>query len=98
MFSELSLSHHAPPGVSTISVDPLASDGEVYLRYDGVVGVTLSDEEQVRAVNLVRNCGSPALAGNYLVNVMPNRSFFYIRTTSSSPGGRYFPSLALSRS
>ena len=61
-----------PPCPHDIRVfgDPSATDG-FHLLYDGTVGVTLSDEPQLLEVNLVRSNGSPALAGHYLVDVLP---------------------------
>ena len=43
------------------AINPVASGGDFHLRYDGAVGVTLSDEPQLLAVNLVRSNGSQAL-------------------------------------
>ena len=43
---------------------PVASSGGFHLRYDGTVGVTLSDELQLLAVDLVRSNGSQALTGH----------------------------------
>ena len=43
----------------------------VLSTYDGTTGVTLSDEPQLLAVNLVRSNGSPALTGHYLVDILP---------------------------
>ena len=53
-FGELELSHHAPAGVRAYAINPVASGGSFHLRYDGAVGVTLSDEPQLLAVNLVK--------------------------------------------
>ena len=52
-------------------INPIASDGGFHLRYDGAVGITLSDEPQMLAVNLVRSNGSQALTGHYLVDMLP---------------------------
>ena len=46
------------------AIPPVASG------YDGAVGVTLFDKPQLRAANLVHN-GSQALAGHYLVDMLP---------------------------
>ena len=67
---ELTLSHHATTGVSAYAIDPTATDGGFHLLYDGTVGVTLSNEPQLLEVNLVRNNGSPALTGPYLVDML----------------------------
>ena len=71
VFGELTLSHHATTGVSAYTIDPTATDGGFHLLYDGAVGVTLSDESQLPEVNLVRSDGSPALTGQYLVDMLP---------------------------
>ena len=71
MFGELELSHHAPVGVRAYAIDPVTLGGSFHLRYDGAVGVTLSDEPQVRAVHLVHNNGSQALTGHCLVEMLP---------------------------
>ena len=64
------LSHHAPTGASAIVPDPLAFGGGFHLRYDGADRVTLLDEPQVLAVNLVRSSNLPALTGHYLVEML----------------------------
>ena len=71
IFGELELSHHAPAGVRAYAVNPVASGGSFRLCYDGAVGVTLSDEPKLLAVNLVRSNGSQALTGHYLVDMLP---------------------------
>ena len=70
MFGEIVLSHHAQAGVRAYAVNSVASDGDFHLCYDGVVGVTLSDEPKLLAVNLVRRNGSQALTGPYLVDML----------------------------
>ena len=70
MFGEIELSHHAPAGVRAYAVNPVASDGGFHLCYDCAVGVTLSDETKLLAVNLVRSNGSQALTGPYLVDML----------------------------
>ena len=67
IFGELELCHHAPAGVGASAINPVASGGGFHLRYNGAVGVTLSDEPQLLAVNLVHSNGSQALTGHYLV-------------------------------
>ena len=68
---ELTLSHHATTGTSAYAVDPAASNGAFHLCYDSTTGVTLSDESQLLAINLVRSNGSPALTGHYFVDILP---------------------------
>ena len=93
LFGELELSHHAPAGARDYALDPVASSGGFHLCYDGAVGVTLSDELQVLAVNLVRSNGSQALNGHYLVDMLPQSDLPQRRNTVSPPGDRSFPSL-----
>ena len=68
---ERTLSHHTTAGVAAYAVDPAPPNGAFHLRYDGITGVTLSDEPQLLTVNLVRSNGSPALTGQYLVDILP---------------------------
>ena len=53
------------------AIYPVASGGGFHLRYDGTVGVTLSDEPQLLAVSLVGSNGSQALTRHYLVDRLP---------------------------
>ena len=68
VFGLLEVTHLAPAGVLADTIVPVASDGGLHLRYEGAVGVTLSDEPQILAVN---RSGSLALTGYYLVDTMP---------------------------
>ena len=52
------------------AIDRVASGGGFHLRYDGAVGVTLSDEPLLLAVNLVRSNGSQTPTGYYLVDTL----------------------------
>ena len=70
-FGELELSNHTPAGVRAYAVNPVASGGGFHLCYDGAVGVNLSDEPKLLAVNLVLSNGSQALTGHYLVDMLP---------------------------
>ena len=47
----------------------------VLSTYDDTTGVTLSDEPQLLAVNLVRSNGSPALTGHYFADILPQPDF-----------------------
>ena len=71
-FGELELSHHVPAGVRAYAMNPVATGGGFHLRYDGTIGVALSDEPQLLAVNLVRSNGSHALTEHYLVDILPH--------------------------
>ena len=53
------------------AIDPVASGGGFHLRYDDAVGVAVSDEPQLLAVNLIRSNGSQALTGHHLVDMLP---------------------------
>ena len=70
IFGMLELSHHTPAGVRAYAINPVVLSGGFHLRYDGAVGVTLSDEPQLLAVNLVRSNGSQAVNGHYLVDML----------------------------
>ena len=71
IFGELELSHHAPASVRAYAVNPVVLGGGFHLCYDGAVGVTLSDEPKLLAVNLIRSNGSHAFTGHYLVDMLP---------------------------
>ena len=75
VFGELELSHHAPAGMRSYAINPVASGGGFRRRYGGAVGVTLSDEPQLLPVNLVRSNGSQALTGHYMVGILPQSDF-----------------------
>ena len=82
------LSHHAPTGVRTYAVNPVASGGGFQLYYDGAVGVTLSDEPKLLAVNLVRSNDSQALTGHSLVDMVAQSDLPSEDNTLSPPGDR----------
>ena len=71
VFGELEFVHHAPTGMSVYAIDPAARMEVFRLRYEGAAGVTLPDDPQLLAVNLVRSDGSPAVPRHYLVDMMP---------------------------
>ena len=64
------MSHHATTGVAAYAVNRASSNGAFHLRYDGTTGVTLSDEPQLLAVNLMRSNGFPALTEHYFVDIL----------------------------
>ena len=70
-FGDLELVHHALTSVSVYAIDPTASSGSFHLRYEGAAGVTLFDDPQLFAVNLVRRDGYRALTGHYFVHMRP---------------------------
>ena len=91
IFRELEVSRHALAGVRAYAIIPVASGGGFHLRYDGAVGVTLSDEPQSLAVKLVCSNGSQALTD--LVHVLPQSGMPSGEENLSPLGNRSFPSL-----
>ena len=91
VFGELTLSRHVPMGTSAFVPDPLASGGCFHLRYDGADRVTLSDEPQLLAVNLIRSNGLPALSGHYLFENLPQQDHRFAEERSPPQGDRSFP-------
>ena len=85
------MSHHATTGMSAHAIEPIAADGGFYLPYDGTVGVTLSDEPQLLEVKLVRSNGSPALTGNYLVDMLPQTSILSMQEHFVASGRKALP-------
>ena len=71
IFGEIELSHHSPASVKAYAIDPVAPGGGFRLRYEDTVGVTLSDEPQLLAVNMVCSNGSWARTRHYLVDMLP---------------------------
>ena len=69
MFWTPELSQHAPAGVWAYAINPVASGGGFHFRYDGPIGVILSDEVRLLAVNLVRRNGAQALTGLSLIHI-----------------------------
>ena len=96
MFGEFELSHTA--GVQAYAIDPVAWGGGSHLRYDGDVGITLSDEPQLLAVNLVRSNGSWALNGHIWSTCSPSLTCPQWRNTLLPLGDRPFPRGGESRS
>lgn len=68
---ELTLSHHSEQQVPIYVQNHDAAPGQFHLRYDGKSGVSLSSNPTLINVNLVRNTGTAALTGNYLVQLLP---------------------------
>ena len=91
VFWELTLSHHAPAGASAFVPDPFASGGGFHLRYNGANRVTLADEPQLLAVNLVRINGLPALTGHYLVEMLPRPDFLLAEEHFAASGRQILP-------
>ena len=91
VFGELTLSRHAPTGASAFVPDPLAPGGGFHLRYDGADGVTLSDEPQLLAVNLVRSNGLPALTGHYLAEMLPQPDLLFAEEYFAASGRQVLP-------
>ena len=55
------------------------------------MGVTLSDEPQLLEVNLVRSIGSPALTGQYLVDMLPQPGLFSVQEHFVASGRQVLP-------
>ena len=55
IIGELEVTHQAPAGVRAYAMNPVASGEGFHLRYDGAVGVPVSNELQFLAVNLVNS-------------------------------------------
>ena len=91
VFGELELVHHAPAGASAYAIDPVASEGNLHLCYEGSLGVTMSDEPQLLAVNLLRTNGSPALTGHYLVGLMPQSDLLSVEEYFVTSRRQVFP-------
>ena len=91
ILGELTLSHHATTGVEAYAVDPAASNGAFHLRHDGTTGVTLSDKPQLLAVNSVRSNGSPALAGHYFVDILPQPDILWGKKHFVASGRQMLP-------
>ena len=77
--------------MSVYAIDPAASGGGFHLRYEGAAGVTLCNDPQLLAVNLVRRDGSPALNGHYLVDMMPKPNLPSVEEHSVASGRHVLP-------
>ena len=95
VFGERTLSHHDPTGASAFVPDPLASGEGFHLRYDGTDRVTMSDEPQLLAVNLVGNNGLSTRTGYYMSIYCPSLTFFLPKNILPLQGDRSSPSVAL---
>ena len=69
IMGELTLAYHDQGGASAYVPDHAATPEQFQLRYDGAEGMSLSHEHQMVSVNLVRANGTPALTGQYLVDM-----------------------------
>ena len=94
IFGKLNLSHHAPTGASAFVSDPVTSGGGFYLRYGSADGVTLSDEPQLLAVNLVCSSGPPALTGRYVIEMLTQADFLFAEGYFVASRRRSLPCLA----
>ena len=59
--------------------------------YKGAVCIILSDELQLLAVNLVRSNAPPALAGHYLVDMLPQSDLPSVGEHFAAFGRQVFP-------
>ena len=94
VFGELTPSYHAPTGASAFLPDTLASNQGFHLRYHGTDRVTLSNEPQLLAANLVRSDGLSALTGHYPAEMLPQPDFFLPNNILPLQGDRSSPSVA----
>ena len=70
---------------------PAVSGGSFRLRNEDAVGVTLPNDPQLLAVNLVRSDGSPVLTGHYLVDVMPQPNLPSVEECFVASGRQVLP-------
>lgn len=83
VFGELTLAHHKQSGAEAFVRDVSASAGNYQLRYAGKHSIQLLPEHQLVQVDMVRSDGSPALVGNYMVDMLPQTSMFSSEEHSS---------------
>ena len=76
VLGELTLAHHIDVGATAFVHDIAAVLESHQLRYAGQWPIQLRPEHQLVQVELVRSDGSPALVGNYLVDMLPQTSMF----------------------
>jgi len=69
VMGELTLSSHDQGGAAAYVHDYSAAEDQFHLRYAGSNGMCLSHDQQMVEVNLVRADGTPALTGQYLVDI-----------------------------
>ena len=74
VFGEYTLAHQDDSGAVAYVPDFTAPADQFQLRYAGPTGTSLSDDHQMIEVNLVRSNGTPALTGQYLVDMLPDVS------------------------
>ena len=91
IFGELELSHHAPADVWAYAIYHVASGGSFHLRFDGAVGITLSNEPQLVAFNLVRSSCSQALTGYYMIDMLPQSDLRSVEDYFVASGRQVFP-------
>ena len=80
-----------PAGLRAYAIDSVASVGDLHLRYNDVVGVTLSDEPQLLPVNLVRRNDSQAITGHYLIGMLPQSDFPSVEEHLVASGRQVLP-------
>lgn len=97
LLGEVVLAHRVSAGLLAYAIDPDVLDGGFYLRYDSAVGVTLSGEPQLPALNLKRSNTPPRCSSGNIWSVRrPSPTCSQPRSTSPLLlGDRTFPSLQL---
>lgn len=90
-FGKLTLSSHAPTGVSAYCIGLIALGGGFHPRYNMTVGVTPSDEPQLLAVNLICSSAPPTPTGHYLVDMLPRPDQFSVKNHLVASGRQTRP-------
>lgn len=91
MVGELESPHHAPRGVLAYAIPPVASGGVFNLCDDDAVSITLADESQLLATNVVHSNGSQALIGHYLVDMLPQSDLPSVEEYFAASGRQVLP-------
>ena len=91
VFGELTLNHHNEGGATAFVHDVTEISDNYQLRYAGQWPIQLHPEHQLVQVELVRSDGSPALVGNYLVDMLPQTSMFSSEEHFVSNGRQRLP-------
>ena len=78
VLGDLALSRHNSDGAVALVADFSAPTGGYHLRYAGNRGASLSRDDQLVQVSLVRRNGAPALAGSYLVDMLHSSADFTV--------------------
>ncbi len=91
VFGELTLGLHSETGATAFIHDVSETSDNYQLRYAGQWPIQLHPEHQLVQVELVRSDGSPALVGNYLVDMLPQTAMFSSEEHFVSNGRQRIP-------